>query len=110
MKLIIAIINDDDSSVVSTELTGHGFFVTKISSTGGFLKRGNTTFLLGVEDEKVNECLGIIKENAHKRTVKAPVMPCEAVGDFVTATPIMFDGNVGGATVFVLPIESLIKF
>ena len=46
MKLIIAIVNSDDSSAVQGALTEKGYFVTKLSTTGGFLKKGNTTFLL----------------------------------------------------------------
>ena len=54
MKLILAIVNNDDAYSVSTALSGEGFFVTKISSTGGFLMSGNTTFLMGVEDDTVD--------------------------------------------------------
>lgn len=107
MKLIIAIINNDDSVTVSSELTEHGFFVTKLSSTGGFLKRGNTTFLTGVEDDKVDACIQIIKENAHKRVVSEPVMPTAGMGEFMT--PVMVDVSIGGATIFVLPIEFSLK-
>ncbi|MGM9664189.1 MAG: cyclic-di-AMP receptor, partial [Eubacteriales bacterium] len=49
MKLIIAIVNNDDAHFVNTSLTGAGFHITKISSTGGFLLSGNSTFLLGVD-------------------------------------------------------------
>ncbi len=108
MKLIIAIINNDDSSTVSSELTEHGFFVTKLSSTGGFLKRGNTTFLTGVDDQRVDECIQLIKENAHKRVVSEPVMSAAGMGEFMT--PVMVDVAIGGATIFVLPIEASMKF
>ena len=47
MKLIIAIVNNDDSSDVQTALTEGGFFVTKLATSGGFLKKGNTTFFIG---------------------------------------------------------------
>ena len=49
MKLIIAIVNNDDSAVVSSSLTKEGFTVTKLSTTGGFLMVGNTTFLIGLK-------------------------------------------------------------
>ena len=53
MKLIIAIVNSDDSSAVQGALTENGYFVTKLSTTGGFLKKGNTTFFVGTNDDKV---------------------------------------------------------
>ncbi|HQB32930.1 MAG TPA: cyclic-di-AMP receptor, partial [Erysipelotrichaceae bacterium] len=53
MKLIIAIVSNDDSSAVSARLTEHGFMVTRLSTTGGFLRAGNTTMLIGTEDERV---------------------------------------------------------
>ena len=52
MKLLIAIVNNEDSAVVSSALTKEGFSVTKLSTTGGFLMVGNTTFLIGAEDDK----------------------------------------------------------
>ena len=54
MKLIIAIVNSDDSSSVQAALTEEGYFVTKLSTTGGFLKKGNTTFFIGTNDDKVD--------------------------------------------------------
>ncbi len=62
MKLIIAILRDEDSDAVSHSLVTHGFRVTKTASTGGFLRRGSTTFMIGVEDEKVDEAVQIVKE------------------------------------------------
>ena len=55
MKLVIAIVNNDDSMAVSSALTRHKFFVTKLSTTGGFLMIGNTTYLIGAEDEQVDK-------------------------------------------------------
>ena len=89
MKLIIAIVNSDDSSSVQGALTEGGYFVTKLSTTGGFLKKGNTTFFVGTNDDKVEDC------------------PTE-MGEFFT--PIMVDVLVGGATVFVLNIDQFEKF
>lgn len=107
MKLVIGIINSDDSSTVSQALTDNGFYVTKLSSTGGFLKKGNTTFLVGTDDDRVTQCINVIKENASKRIEKEPTIPPTEMGDFFT--PVMVDVAVGGATIFVLPIEQFIK-
>ena len=108
MKLIIAIVNSDDSSSVQAALTEEGYFVTKLSTTGGFLKKGNTTFFIGTNDDKVEHAVGIIKENSKKRVEKEPTVPPTEMGEFFT--PNMVDVLVGGATVFVLDIEQFEKF
>ena len=64
MKLIIAIVNYNDSNKVLNELSKHEIGVTKLSTTGGFLRNGNRTFLIGVEDEKVDEVIEIIKSKS----------------------------------------------
>ena len=100
--------NSDDSSSVQAALTEEGYFVTKLSTTGGFLKKGNTTFFIGTNDDKVEHAVGIIKENSKKRVEKEPTVPPTEMGEFFT--PIMVDVLVGGATVFVLDIEQFEKF
>ena len=107
MKLIIAIVNNDDSNAVQTALTEGGYFITKMATSGGFLRKGNTTFLLGTNDEKVDGALEIIKANAKKRVEKEPTVPPKEMGEFFT--PIMVDVLVGGATVFVLNVDRFEK-
>ncbi len=63
MKLIIAIVRDRDADPVSRALTSKDFRVTLIASTGGFLRRGNSSLFIGVEDEKVEEALGVVRTN-----------------------------------------------
>lgn len=63
MKMIIAIVRDRDTNPVSTALTSAEFRVTHIASTGGFLKRGNSTLFIGVDDEKVDQALEVIRTN-----------------------------------------------
>lgn len=105
MKLLIAIINSDDHKALD-ELTKAGFYVTKLSTTGGFLKSGNLTLLMGVEDEKVDDVLGILRTNCRKREETTPVIPAFETGNFTTI-PVKI--TVGGATVFVLDVEQFIK-
>jgi len=62
MKLIIAIVQDEISEAVSHALVTHELRVTRIASTGGFLRRGSTTLVIGVEDELVEKAIGIIRE------------------------------------------------
>jgi len=63
MKLIIAVIHESDYHNVVSVLNFHGFRVTCIASTGGFLKLGNSTILIGTEDSKVEDAIFLIKEN-----------------------------------------------
>lgn len=63
MKMIIAIVRDRDTNPVSTALTSAEFRVTHIASTGGFLRRGNSTLFIGVDDEKVDVALDVIRTN-----------------------------------------------
>lgn len=106
MKLIIAIINSDDSQNVLTEITKAGFYATKLSTTGGFLRAGNLTLLMGVEDDKVDELLEILRNNCRKRDEITPVMP-SLEGGLVPAIPVKI--TVGGATVFVIDVEQFHK-
>lgn len=62
MKLVIAIIRDEDSDPILHSLVEHEFRVTRIASTGGFLRRGQTTLMIGVEDEKVDQAIQIVSE------------------------------------------------
>ena len=107
MKLIIAIVNNDDSSTVQSALTEGGFFVTKLATSGGFLKKGNTTFFIGTNDDKVYSAIEIIKANAKKRVEKEPTVPPTEMGEFFT--PIIVDVLVGGATVFVVDVDRFEK-
>ncbi|MBQ0125672.1 MAG: cyclic-di-AMP receptor [Clostridiales bacterium] len=106
MKLIIAIVNNDDAQFVNTGLTSNGFHVTKISSTGGFLMNGNSTFLLGVDESELDSALEVIKTHSKKRTQHVPTL---APGTTIYGTPDM-KVSVGGATVFVLDIEKSLRF
>ncbi len=63
MKLVIAIVRDSDSDAISHALTSADLRVTQVASTGGFLRRGNTTLLIGLDDEQVEPALDIIRKN-----------------------------------------------
>ena len=106
MKLILAIVSNDDSGAVSPALTREGFSVTKLATTGGFLMAGNTTFLVGTEDEKVDEVIGIIGAHSKKRTQMVPSSASYGVGMY-TSFPV--EVQVGGATIFVLPVDRFEK-
>ena len=106
MKLLFAIINNDDSHSVQSSLTKNGFQATKLASSGGFLMAGNTTFMICSEDDRVDEILGIIHEHSHKRRQFVPNTASYGTG---TYTDFPVEVTVGGATVFVTNIERFEK-
>ena len=73
MKLVIAIVQDEDSENLIKNLNDNNFKVTKISSTGGFLKAGNVTILSGIEDEELDKFMQILEENSKTREVKRTI-------------------------------------
>ncbi len=109
MKLLISIVHSDDADDLTTALREGGFSSTKISTTGGFLREGNATILVGTEEDKVAELLEIIKENCHTRTLYVnPLPPVMEPGEMYMPNPV--EVQVGGAVIFVLDVERLIKF
>lgn len=108
MKLIIAIINTEDSYEVQTRLTNAGYYLTKLATTGGFLKKGNTTLLIGTEDECVEKALEIIQNYSKQRMEKAPMTPFNDLGSFSNIQ--MVDIMVGGATIFVVDVNQFSKY
>ena len=106
MKLIIAIVSNDDSHSLSNALTKENFVVTKLATTGGFLKIGNTTLLIGTEDALVEKAIDIIKEESKQRTELVPSTASYDIGRFASF-PV--EVSVGGATVFVVDVEQFIK-
>lgn len=108
MKLVIAIVNDEDALDLLDELTDKEFRVTKLASTGGFLRSGNTTMMIGVDDEQVKDVLGIIEETCKTRhqIVSNPSPLSTTTGVYV---PYPVDIEVGGATVFVVDVENFVR-
>ncbi|ARI75477.1 cyclic-di-AMP receptor [Halobacillus mangrovi] len=109
MKMIIAVVQDKDSNRLTDALAENKFKTTKLSTTGGFLREGNTTFMIGCDDEDVDDALDIIKKNCSQREqMVAPISPMGGNADSYIPKPVKVE--VGGATVFVLPIESFFHF
>jgi len=106
MKLIFAIVNNDDSHRVSNALSKKGIIATKLASTGGFLMSGNTTFLICAEDSKIDEIIDIITKHCKKRKQFVPSSTSYGL-DTLTYVPI--EVPVGGATIFVTNIERFEK-
>lgn len=104
MKLILAIVQDKDSNRLSNALIQEGIRATKMASTGGFLRAGNTTFMIGIEDDRVNDVLRVIRANCKVRDqLVSPVTPMGGTTDSYIPYPV--EVQVGGAAVFILPVE-----
>ncbi len=103
MKLVIAVVQDLDADDVVSVLTQAGYRVTRIATTGGFFRQGNTTLLSGVEDEQVAGLIALLRKTCKRRTRMMPIAPNSAehpimIGAYVEVT-------IGGATLFVFNVE-----
>lgn len=107
MKLVVAIVQDQDVSSLVDDLTASEFRVTKLASTGGFLKAGNTTLLIGVEDNEVEDVMDIVRSNCETREITTSLLTVTMPGD--TYVPYPLEVKIGGANIFVLDVEKHIK-
>ncbi|NLJ78793.1 MAG: hypothetical protein GX329_05465 [Tissierellia bacterium] len=107
MKLIIAIVQDQDIPSLIDDLTEEEFRVTRLASTGGFLRSGNTTILMGVPEERMQEALKIIGDNCQTREITTSLLTVSMPGD--TYIPYPLEVQVGGAVLFILDIEQYIR-
>lgn len=105
MKLIMAVIEDEDAPRLMDALIENDFSATKLASTGGFLMRGNTTLLIGVADEKVPEVLEIVKGACVRRKKLLP----QASSEIPTSMSLPIEVESGGATLFVLSVDQFHK-
>ena len=108
MKLIFAVVQNEDARPLTKALVQNQISVTRIASTGGFLHSGNTTLMIGVEKDRLETTLDIIKSKSSMRK-ELTVIPASLPG-YVDATPTHLHVTLGGATVFVLDVESNDKF
>jgi uncharacterized protein YaaQ len=104
MKLLITIVHERDFQKVSDALLGAGYKFTKISSTGGLLRDGNATLLIGVEDSEVDQVISIVRESSKTRE-QYMTMPPPDVMPSGTFIPNPVKVTVGGAVIFVVDIE-----
>lgn len=110
MKLIIAIVQDEDASRLVNQLMKNGFGVTKLATTGGFLRAGNTTLLIGVDDDKLSSVMEIIEKVCKSRKqLTATPSSVSAMGAMPGAASYPVEVTVGGATVFVLTVDQFVK-
>ena len=109
MKLAICVIHNRDRNKLTDDLIRSGFKFTVIGSSGGFLREGNTTLLIGLEQEELGSLEQIIAKNCPSREQVVNVAPADAVipGTFVTSP---FNVPVGGAVFFLLNVEKFERF
>lgn len=107
MKLILAVVQDKDATTLSKKFIENDVRATKLATSGSFLKAGNTTFIIGIADERVSEVIDIIRESSHQREqFISPTL--SSGGASMLSQPAKV--TVGGATVFVLPVEEFKHF
>lgn len=109
MKLIVSIVNSDDARGLTDALMQKGYRSTTISTTGGFLRQGNATILVGTEDEMVDTVLQVIRNNCRTRSQYVnPLPPVMESGELYMPSPV--EVQVGGAVVFVLSVDRAERF
>ncbi len=109
MKLVVCIVHNRDKGKIIDDLVNNGFKFTIIGSTGGFLREGNTTILVGINEDQIDALLGIVSKNSQAREQLVNVPPYESVGPS-TFIPNPVKVPVGGAVVFVLNVERFERF
>ena len=108
MKLIMAIVQNDDARRLIKSLTKEGISVTKMATTGGFLHGGNTTLMIGIEQTRLDLALDIIKNHSSLR--KEYMVVPSALPGYSESAPAPVQVTLGGATVFILNVESNYRF
>lgn len=106
MKLVIAIVQKEDSNDLQRAFVQNDFRATKLATSGGFLSQGNTTFLVGCDDDKVDDVLKIIKEQSRAREEIAT--PHMVSTGYEITQPLKV--TVSGATCFVVPVDEFKRF
>jgi uncharacterized protein YaaQ len=107
MKLLMAIVSSDDSRDLLNRLTKSGFRATMISTTGGFLREGNTTILVGVDDQRVSQIVEVVRQSCRRRTQWVSPLPTLEGPGLEMSEPI--EVSVGGAVIFVLDVAQFIQ-
>ena len=105
MKLVYAIVRNDNEDDVVSQLTRHHYSITRLSTTGGLLKKGNTTLMIGAEDDKVKEVIDIIKQECGQRQKITVNIPYISGTTMVNYSTMPMTVEVGGATIFVVNVD-----
>ena len=110
-KLLLAVVQGNDSEILVKELNHAGFYVTILNSMGGFLKRRSVTLMVGLQTDRLDEALEIIKQRAGRRVEETYHNPAFITESFMdVATPVPMSVPCGGATVFVIDMERMERY
>ena len=106
MKLIVAVVQNRDADALFRRLAEAGIGATRIGSSGGYLRHANATLFIGIEKERLAECLQMLRETCGRRVHRAPAWAAE-IGeiDLAAVSPT----EEGGGIVFVFPVERFVR-
>ena len=109
MKLVVTVIHDRDKHRTMNALRGAGYGFTQVASTGGFLREGNVTLLVGTEDDELEALITLVRDSCKTREQFVNLLPPDSsqVGAFI---PSPVKVLVGGAIAFVLDVERFERF
>jgi uncharacterized protein YaaQ len=108
VKLVLAVVQGEDAGQTVQALNAAGISVTRLASTGGFLQHGSATLMIGVEEERVEQVLRLVRENCRERSrYLTPAPPVPEPGELLMPFPV--EVQVGGATIFVVDVEQFEK-
>ncbi|KXT29198.1 hypothetical protein AXA84_0270 [Candidatus Phytoplasma oryzae] len=107
IKLIFAIVSNEDANKVQNNLNKESIFNTRLATKGGFLKENNATFMIGLAENKIEKTLSIIKKYSKTKT---QLIPNHILNEFIPYCSLPSEVSIGGATVFILDVEKFIKF
>ena len=104
MKLFFGIVQEPDADALADSLISSGFRFTRVPTAGGFLREGNTTFIVGVDDNRIGDLLGVVRRNATTRMqIVSPLQTAQDPGE--ARLPFPLEVQVGGATVFMFDLD-----
>ena len=110
MKLVITVVHDRDKNKIIEALLRNGFKFTKIGSTGGFLREGNVTLLIGVEGKEAERLIDVIRDSCKTREQFVNVLPPDSAPTGGAFMPSPVKVQVGGAVCFVMDVELFERF
>lgn len=110
MKLVYAIIRNENEDDVTAALMQDRFVVTRLSTTGGFLRKGNTTLMIALEDSDVERCIELIKTQCGRRQQITVNMPYLSGSSLMNYSSMPTNVEIGGATIMIVPLERFEKY
>ncbi len=104
MKLLFGIVQEPDADALADALVIGGFRFTRVPTAGGFLREGNTTFIIGVDEARIGDLLAIVRRNATTRMqIVSPMQTGQDSGE--ARLPFPVEVQVGGATMFMFDLD-----